>query len=64
MEVMAAVCREAGFPIELSKTVGQATAISFLGMELDTDKGIIRLPENKLRDVYFLSFECNELDRT
>jgi len=48
MEVMAA---EAGLPIEPSKTVGPATAIFFLGMELDTNKGTIRLPEDKLQDL-------------
>ena len=49
METMAAVCAEAGLPIEPSKTVGPATMITFLGMELDSLEGVIRLPEDKLR---------------
>jgi len=51
MEIMSAVCREAGLPIEPTKTVGPSTTISFLGMELDSNEGIIRLPEDKLRDL-------------
>ena len=49
METMAVVCAEAGLPIEPSKTVGPTTKITFLGMELDSLEGEIRLPEDKLR---------------
>jgi len=51
MEIMNAVRREAGLPIEPTKTVGPATTISFLGIELDSKEGIIRLPKDKLSDL-------------
>ena len=51
MKIMSAVCREAGPPIEPTKTIGPSTTISFLGMELNSNEGIIRLPEDKLRDL-------------
>jgi len=48
MAIMTAVCEEAGLPIEPAKTVGPVTTIMFLGMKLDSNEGIIRLPEDKL----------------
>ena len=45
------VCIKAGLPIEPSKTVGPAAAVCFLGMELDSNEGTIRLPADKLRDL-------------
>ena len=36
-------------PIESSKTVGPVTSITFLGMELDSMEGVIRLPKDKLQ---------------
>jgi len=51
MKIMSATCEEAGLPIEPAKTVGPATKITLLGMELDSIEGIIRLPEDKLRDL-------------
>ena len=51
MSRMIDVCMKAGLPIEPSKTVGPAAAICFLGMELDSNEGAIRLPADKLRDL-------------
>ena len=51
MSSMFDVCMKAGLPIEPSKTVGPAAAICFLGMELDSNEGTIRLPADKLRDL-------------
>jgi len=48
---MTTVCREASLPIELTKTVGLKKTISFLGMELDSNEDIIKLPEDKLCDL-------------
>ena len=51
MKIMSAACEEAGLPIEPAKTVGPTTKIMFLGMELNSIEGIIRLPEDKLCDL-------------
>ena len=42
---------KAGLPIKPFKTVGPAAAICFLGMELDSNEGTIRLPADNLRDL-------------
>ena len=42
------VCEEAGMPTEPEKDEGPATKLVFLGMELDSDKLEIRLPQEKL----------------
>ena len=41
-------CTRLGVPIAESKTEGPAEYITFLGIELDTSKGELRLPEEKL----------------
>ena len=46
--VMHETCDEADMPIELEKNEGPATVITFLGLQLDTDKMEIRLPLEKL----------------
>ena len=38
-ELMHAVCRQAGMPVEPEKNEGSATTITFLGLELDTGTG-------------------------
>ena len=48
MEIMVAVCSKVGLPVKPTKTVGPATTITFLGMELDSLKEEIRLPQEKL----------------
>ena len=42
-------CNRLGVPIAESKTEGPAETITFLGIELDTLKGELRLPEEKRR---------------
>ena len=42
------VCEEAGMPTEPEKDEGPATKLVFLGMELDSDKLEIQLPQEKL----------------
>ncbi len=42
------VCQEAGMPTEPEKDEGPATVLVFLGMELDSEKLEIRLPQEKL----------------
>ena len=44
-------CDEVGFPVADGKTEGPATVIPFLGIEVDTDKLELRLPEDKLANL-------------
>lgn len=43
------ICKRLGVPIAVHKTEGPATVLVFLGIEVDTVEGVIRLPEEKLR---------------
>ena len=45
---MTETCNKAGFPVEESKSLGPVTCIPFLGLELDSVKLQIRLPQEKL----------------
>ncbi len=47
-QVVKQVCQEAGMPTEPEKDKGPATVLVFLGMELDSEKLEIRLPQEKL----------------
>ncbi len=47
VSAMLAACAEANLPIEPEKNEGPATTITFLGLELDSQKMEVRLPENK-----------------
>ena len=49
-----ATCEYTGNPLEVSKCEGPATTIVFLGLELDSIKLEIRLPESKLRRLLLL----------
>ena len=42
------VCAEIGFPVSLEKTRWACTTISFLGLLIDTVRGIILIPDEKL----------------
>ena len=43
-----AVCAELGVPLALDKLEGPTTKLTFLGIEIDTEAGVLRLPEEKL----------------
>ena len=43
-----ALCEELGFPVAPEKTEGPATTLTFLGIEIDTKKLQLRLPQVKL----------------
>ena len=43
-----ALCEELGFPVAPEKTEGPATTLTFLGIEIDTEKLQLRLPQVKL----------------
>ena len=49
LQIMKVVCEEAGMPTEPEKKEGPTMVLSFLGMELDSDQMVIRLPEGKLQ---------------
>ena len=48
MELMHKICLETGLPLELAKTEGPLSSLTFLGIELDSAKMEIRLPQDKL----------------
>ena len=48
MVTMQTVCEEAGVPIEQAKSVGPSTSIVFLGILIDSVRGELRLPQEKL----------------
>lgn len=43
-----ALCEELGFPVAPEKTEGPKTTITFLGIEIDSQAGQLRLPQEKL----------------
>ena len=45
------LCEELGVPVAPDKTEGPATSIIFLGIEIDTQAGQLRLPREKLADL-------------
>ena len=54
LAIIKQACHDTGTPIEESKSVGPATTITFLGMELDSVSMEIRLPQDKLRSLRML----------
>ena len=48
LELIPAVCTELGVPLAEEKIAGPTHCLTFLGIEIDTAKGILRLPEDKL----------------
>ena len=42
------VCRHLGVPIAMHKTEGPSTQLTFLGIDIDTEEGQLRLPTDKL----------------
>ena len=46
--IMQSICDTAGLPVELSKSVGPAKSLVFLGIVIDSVRGELRLPEEKL----------------
>ena len=51
LNIIEEVCKHTGMPLEAGKREGPATTIQFLGMELDTDAMVIRLPKDKLEQL-------------
>ena len=42
------MCKNLGVPLATEKTIGPASVITFLGLEIDTNKMCVRIPEEKL----------------
>ena len=51
MLTMQETCALAGLPVEPAKSVGLATSLVFLGIEMDSTRGILQLPEDKFLKV-------------
>ena len=49
--IMKAVCKEAGMPTEQEKEEGPTMVLTFLGIELDSEAMVIRLPAGKLHQL-------------
>ena len=48
LEVIQHTCADTGAPVEPEKLEGPTTVISFLGLQLDTNEMVLRLPADKL----------------
>ena len=48
-DTLMAECAKLGVPIASQKTEGPASLVTFLGIQIDTDKGELRLPQDKLQ---------------
>ena len=48
LEIMQQECDDLGVLLAIEKTVGPAAILAFLGIEIDTKTGILRLPPSKL----------------
>ena len=48
LERILAVCADLGVPLAMDKLEGPAQCLTFLGIELDTQVGVMRLPADKL----------------
>ena len=51
LQIMKKACSDTGTPIEPDKCEGPATVLGFLGLELDTEKLEMRLPQDKLHSL-------------
>ena len=48
LERILAVCKELGVPLAMDKLEGPSYCLTFLGIEIDTRAGVLRLPADKL----------------
>ena len=48
LDILARTCRDLGVPLAPEKQEGPSTAITFLGIEIDTIQQVLRLPREKL----------------
>lgn len=48
LSVLLATCKDLGVPLAADKLEGPSSRLTFLGIEIDTEAGVLRLPEDKL----------------
>ena len=48
LDTLISTCAELGAPLVRDRQVGPCTRLTFLGIEIDTTHGILRLPADKL----------------
>ena len=48
LRTISAVCESLGVPLAIDKTEGPTSCLTYLGIEIDTEAGILRLPREKL----------------
>jgi len=51
LDLLLSECAQLGVPIASHKTDGTTTVVTFLGILIDTDRGELRLPQDKLLTV-------------
>ena len=61
LDTLLRVCTELGVPIASHKTVGPSTCLVFLGIEMDTSVGELRLPNDKLQRLHTLLQQWEDL---
>ena len=49
--IMHTICEKAGMPIEHRKSEGPSISLVFLRIEIDSVRGVLRLPEEKLQAI-------------
>lgn len=54
LQLITNTCQELGVPLQTEKIEGPACKITFLGIEFNTDRMIMRLPEDKLHHLQHL----------
>ena len=48
MGVFTDICKELGVPLAEDKSIGPVTVLTFLGLEINTEEMLIKIPQNKL----------------
>ena len=51
LDILTTTCEELGIPLAMEKLEGPSTTLTFLGVEIDTAKMEIRLPDDKLQRI-------------
>ena len=51
LDILIKTCKELGIPLAMEKLEGPSTTLTFLGVEIDTAKMEIRLPDDKLQRI-------------
>ena len=51
LRIICQTCAELGVPLAMEKQEGPSSCLTFLGIEIDTRVGVLRLPQEKLRRV-------------